>query len=368
MSAVDSLILQRIIPVYRANVFRNVQSLKPEVMMVIGEDVPNSKVKNANELTGINYTQLKTVHFNILGRTLTWHRGLFSLLRKTKPKRIVCEAESHILGYATALFYRLFFNRKVKLGYWAFVRIPGREYNQNSLSQWFKKFMRGFFDHFFVYHNYGKQGLVELGFNPEKITVVTNVGRVEKFKKMAEAKISKAEARKRLNLPHEITLLFLGALDPNKDPLKLIEIQKLADFGVNLMFLGRGPCLDEIQALAKTNNAILAPGHVNERFSDYLSAVDLLVVPGRGGVVISEMLGFGIPALVHQADGVEFDIIEEGINGYLLPDNDTSTFVEYITRARTELIGRPMPEVLFDSMSMARAVSDGLELMSKTNN
>ncbi len=364
---IDSLILQRVIPTYRVNVFRNLQSINPRILMVIGEDVPNSKVKNAKDLRGINLKKMKTVHFNILGRTLTWHIGLFFFFLRTKPKRIVCEAESHVIGYVTAVFYKLLFDRKVKLGYWCFIRIPGKEYDSKSLAERFKKYMRGFFDHFFLYHNYGKMGLIELGYEPEKISVVTNVGRVEKFKSLSESKIPKQTARELLNLPDDITLLFLGALDPNKDPMKLIDIQRFADFGVNLIFLGGGPRLKEIQSLAETTNSILAPGHIAEGLSDYLSAVDLLVVPSRGGVIISELLGFGIPVLVHQADGVERDIIQNGVNGYLLPDNNTSTFVSYITRAKKELIGSTIPEIQFDSMSMAKAVCDGLKRMSVEN-
>ena len=58
-------------------------------------------------------------------------------------------------------------------------------------------------------------------------------------------------------------------------------------------------------------------------------AIDLLVLPGRGGIVISEALSLGVPVLVYQGDGVELDLIVDGC-GSIIINNSVDTIVEEI--------------------------------------
>ena len=231
------LILQRVCAPYRIKFFAEFQKIMTNSTLIIGEDIPNSKVKNSQDLEDLNFIKLKTKHISFFGRILTFHKGLLSQFRKNKPDIIICEAESHVIGYLTAIIYKIFFNNKVKLGYWCFIALPGRVYNKYNPKELFKRNIRKLFDHFFLYHSYGKNKLLEMGINEDQITIVTNVGNTQRFNDLSKQKTEKSLAKKKLNLENECTLLFLGTLDENKRPEKLIEIMLSINKNVSLKTL-----------------------------------------------------------------------------------------------------------------------------------
>ena len=103
------VILQRVCPSYRLKTFVKFQKIVSNSTLIIGEDIPNSKVKSGKSLKGLNYIKLPTFHINFFGRIVTFHKNLLSELKKSNPEIIICEAESHIMGYLTAIIYKFFF-------------------------------------------------------------------------------------------------------------------------------------------------------------------------------------------------------------------------------------------------------------------
>jgi glycosyltransferase involved in cell wall biosynthesis len=356
------IILQRVCPSYRLETFVNFQKKCTNSLIIIGDNIPNSKVKNTPNLSGLEHIKLRTKHLSFFGRIFTIHHNLLSTLIKNKPEIIICEAESHLIGYLTALLYKFIFNKKVKLGYWCFIGIPGREYKKYSFTELFKKNIRNYFDHYFLYHNFGKKLLVSSGIDPKKISLITNVGNTKKFIELSKLKIPKIEAKKKLGLINNITLLFIGALDENKKPTKLFEIKDSLGINVNLIFLGKGPMLSKIIYLKNGNSNVLAPGHVNSNIELYLSASDIVIVPGRGGINISESLAFGLPVIVHQADGIEYDLITNGENGFILPNDNTETYCKAIKNIISDDFNFTNTNH-FNSETMAQSLIEGCDKM-----
>lgn len=356
------VILQRVCAPYRLKFFVEFQKIITNSTLIIGEDIPNSKVKNRTDLKGLNYIKLPTRHINFFGRILTFHKGLLSQFKKDKPEIIICEAESHIIGYLTAIAYKFFFNRNVKLVYWCFIALPGRVYNKYSLTEVFKRNIRKLFDHFFLYHSYGKNALLEMGINEKLITIITNVGNTQRFNDLSKKRIPNSLAKKKLNLDNVCTLLFLGTLDKNKKPNKLIEIMNYIDIEVNVIFLGDGPLYNELKNL--NNKNVFMPGYVKSNIELYLSASDIVIVPGRGGMNISESLAFGLPVIVHQADGIEYDLIKNGKNGFIIPDDEISTYcfsIKEIMSENFEFIN----EVNYNANTMANTMANGCKKILK---
>ena len=356
------LILQRVCAPYRIKFFAEFQKIMTNSTLIIGEDIPNSKVKNSQDLEDLNFIKLKTKHISFFGRILTFHKGLLSQFRKNKPDIIICEAESHVIGYLTAIIYKIFFNNKVKLGYWCFIALPGRVYNKYNPKELFKRNIRKLFDHFFLYHSYGKNKLLEMGINEDQITIVTNVGNTKRFNDLSKQKTEKSLAKKKLNLENECTLLFLGTLDENKRPEKLIEIMLSIDIKTNVIFLGDGPLYEELKSLNYKN--VLVPGHVKSNIKSFLSAVDIMIVPGRGGMNISESLAFGLPVIVHQADGIEYDLIKNGRNGFIIEDSKITTYCYHIKEIMNEKF-EFINEVNFNARTMAIDMAKGCEKILK---
>ena len=356
------VILQRVCAPYRLKFFVEFQKIITNSTLIIGEDIPNSKVKNRTDLKGLNYIKLPTRHINFFGRILTFHKGLLSQFKKDKPEIIICEAESHIIGYLTAIIYKFFFNRNVKLGYWCFIALPGRVYNKYSFIEIFKRNIRKLFDHFFLYHSYGKSALLEMGINEELITIVTNVGDTQRFNDLSKKKIPNSLAKKKLNLDNACTLLFLGTLDKNKKPNKLIEIMKSIDIKVNVIFLGDGALYNELKNLNHKN--VLMPGYVKSNIELYLSASDIVIIPGRGGMNISESLAFGLPVIVHQADGIEYDLIKNGENGFIISDDEIATYcfsIKEIMSENFEFINK----INYNANTMAMNMANGCKKILK---
>ena len=357
------IILQRVCTSYRLKTFVQFQKVAINSTLIIGEDVPNSKVKNGTYLKGLNYIKLPTRHINFFGRILTFHKGLLSQLKKHNPEIIICEAESHVMGYLTAITYKFFFNRNVKLGYWCFIALPGRVYNKYSFIEIFKRNVRKLFDHFFLYHSYGKNALLETDINEELITTVTNVGDTQRFNDLSKKKIPNSLAKQKLNLDNVCTLLFLGTLDQNKKPNKLIEIMNSIDIKVNVIFLGDGILYNELKDL--NNKNVLTPGHIKSNIELYLSASDIVIVPGRGGMNISESLAFGLPVIVYQADGIEYDLINNGENGFIIPNDKVSTysfFIKEIMSKKFEFVNT----INYSPNTMAEAMANGCKKILKS--
>ena len=123
--------------------------------------------------------------------------------------------------------------------------------------------------------------------------------------------------------------MYLGSLDQNKKPIKLLDIYKKYPGSLNLIFLGEGELIHELKQLSFQKN-ILIPGFIKNGIENYLSAGDIMVVLGRGGVNISESLAFGIPVVVHQADGIEYDLIQDYNNGIIVKEGSPDSLLKQL--------------------------------------
>lgn len=325
------VVLQRVCPGYRTALFKKL-SEHPlmQTTLLIGEDVPNSKVKSTKNLEGINYRKMQSHFLKIGHRTFTWHVGLVNHLKAINPDVILCEGESHFIGYLQAIFYKLFHNPRTALIHWCFTSIPGEPVIKPGLGSKAKALFRKYFDAFLLYSSYSKDRLLELGVKPEKAFVATNVGDVEKFKAISDSlPDDPAKARRKLGLPERFTVLYTGTLDPNKRPELMLDLAKKLDSErFSFVLLGSGVLLGPLRKRAEAERLtnVFLPGRVEDDLSLYYRAADTLLIPGRGGIVISEAMCFGLPVIVHQADGTEYDLIRDGQTGIRLENGNLEDF------------------------------------------
>lgn len=321
-------VLQRVCAPYRLPFFKKLSQTEGlQIKFFIGDDLPNSKVRNHPQIEGINYKKLETTFVGRGRRMFPWHKSLISELKAFSPDVILCEAESHFLGYLKAIYYKCFCDRRVGLIYWCFIGLPGVDEGKISIATIIKSITRRFFDAFLLYSNYSKKRLLNLGFDERKIFVATNVGNVEQY--ILDDKsltLSKKQAREKLGLPEKFTVLYVGTLDANKHPEVLIELARQKDG--NFVLLGAGPMLDVLRNECETNNirGAFLPGRVSDSLPLYYRAADVLLIPGRGGIVISEAMTFGVPVIVHQADGTEYDLVINKKTGIHLSEGSLESF------------------------------------------
>jgi glycosyltransferase involved in cell wall biosynthesis len=332
ISPLKVAVLQRVCPSYRVPLFKQLSNLTDyQFCLFIGDDIPNSKVKNAQNLEGILFKKLKTSFLKLGNRVFPWHRNLLAELKVFSPDVILCEAESHFLGYLIAILYRFIYKKNTALMYWCYIDLPGKIENPNSINAQIKRFFRSFFSAFILYSSYGKNTLLRQGFSDEQIFVTTNVGDVENFLSNSDAMLeTPSEARIKLKLPDFFTVLYVGTLDKNKHPEVMVELAKyFRDKPINFVILGSGEMFENLKTeiTAANLNNISTPGRITNELFLYYRASSVMLIPGRGGIAISEAMAFGIPVITYQADGTEFDLIRNKVTGIILNDNKIEDFI-----------------------------------------
>ncbi|MFC1574428.1 glycosyltransferase family 4 protein [Candidatus Latescibacterota bacterium] len=332
--------IQRVCSGYNVELFRRITAIAGfEIRLFIGEDIPNSKVCGAAKPGGIDVVKLPTCFVRLGRRVLPWHRGLIRSLGEFKPDVILCEGESNFLGYAQAIWYRRR-HKNTRLIHWSLGGLPGVPVRPGNLASRFKYFAQKHFDTFLAYSSFGKDCLVELGHAAEKIVVATNVADTDVHLNNADRiKDSPSEARAKLNVPDRFTILYVGSMDANKRLelfLDLAQATNPAHF--NFVLLGDGTMLEELRSRAKTEGLsnVFLPGRVSDELPLYYRASDVLALPGRGGMVISEAMAWALPVVVHQADGTEYDLILDGKTGMRLAGNEVADFKNAIEVLRSD--------------------------------
>ena len=279
---------------------------------------------------------MSSAAINVMGRIFTHHQGLMRALKNEQPDVIVCEAESHFLGYVTAIFYKILFSRNTKLILWCFYALPGVENDRTPFHAFIKKFSRKFIAGFVSYSTFGKAHLISKGYNENKITVAVNVCDTSHYLKLdEELQLSKNDAKIEVGVSDKFVVTYVGTLDEAKRPDLLLDISKKLDSNHFQFFIvGSGPMDDELASLVKDEKLtnVTLTGRLGDDLPLYYRASDLIIIPGRGGIVISEAMCFGLPVLVHQADGVEYDLVIPDRTGIIVASDDPTVFSMQIQR------------------------------------
>jgi glycosyltransferase involved in cell wall biosynthesis len=131
---------------------------------------------------------------------------------------------------------------------------------------------------------------------------------------------------------------YSGRLSFEKSPDLFVEIAKLSVNIPNIFFImtGVGPMNDEIcKLIAKLPKKIkfIYAGLV-DNVDEYLGLYDILILPSRTDgrpLVVMEALACGVPVIASNIGALP-DLIEDGVNGYLLPALDIQRFADCIAR------------------------------------
>ena len=247
----------------------------------------------------------------------------------------MCEAESHFIGYISAIIYKLLFSPKTKLLMWCFYALPGISRDRTFIHRIVKTIGRQFFDGFISYSTFGKNYLVSKGFNKDHITVAVNVCDTQHFLELdSKLSLKKTAAKDILGVSSKFIVSYIGTLDKVKRPDLLLEISKILDEKTfHFFIIGSGPMQDDlIRNVHQDGISIVLTGRLGIELPLHYRASDIVIIPGRGGIVISEAMCFGVPVIVHQADGVEYDLIIQDQTGIILGSGSARDFAIEIER------------------------------------
>lgn len=130
--------------------------------------------------------------------------------------------------------------------------------------------------------------------------------------------------------------IFVGRLDYQKDPLTVIRIWSMIRRHNNdwiLHVYGEGDMEDEVKKLAEEVGGIIVHKPTDKIWKCYAECSMLLSTSlfEPFGLVLIEAMSCGLPVVAFDCPYGPSTIISDGINGYLVPQNDIDMYVDKVS-------------------------------------
>ncbi|MCA9893777.1 MAG: glycosyltransferase family 4 protein [Anaerolineae bacterium] len=142
-----------------------------------------------------------------------------------------------------------------------------------------------------------------------------------------------------------VVIVFSAKLIERKRPMDLLKAyQKLHQQGhpVGLLFIGEGPLRQHMESYLKQHEIegvhITGFKNVTEMAQEYIVG-DIFVLPSSKdtwGLVVNEAMLFGMPAIVTDRVGSHYDLIEEGVTGFMYEHGDVDALVDVLVPLVTD--------------------------------
>ena len=138
------------------------------------------------------------------------------------------------------------------------------------------------------------------------------------------------------------TFIYVGRLWWGKGINYLLEafgeVQRRAAGEVSLLLVGDGPeeiRLRQICQECGIRNVVFAGFHQKPEMPRYYAIADVFVFPTLGdtyGLVVDEAMACSLPVISTSAVGEIHDRVEDGVNGYIVPPEDSTVLAERMLR------------------------------------
>lgn len=260
---------------------------------------------------------------------------LFFDLIKYNPDVVLCEGASNFLNNISIYLYCKLY--KKPMVQWGLGEIRGRK----------KSVLRKLLDPLIVpierranaivsYSTEGVKYYESIGIPKDKIFVAVNVidtdkrnSEIESFEKLHkdDSKLTQSNFK----------ILFVGALEENKNIEMLIHSFSKIQFqfdNTELHIIGDGAhrsVLENSVMLKDLDKVVTFHGRIQGQLIDKIYDMDVFVMPGLGGLAVSDMLCHGIPVICGVGDGCEADLINDK-NGILDDSLNEIKLYDYLSQ------------------------------------
>lgn len=200
----------------------------------------------------------------------------------------------------------------------------------HDLSRPLARFVAKRADACIAYGTAAREYLASLGAAPERISVALNAVDNDRFRKQYESLRHERDAlRRSLSIgPEETAILHLGYFRRRKGIADLLgAFGRICrqGFRAKLLLVGDGPLRDRLAGRAMelgVSDSVIFPGYVQqEDVAGYYVAADIFVLPTYSdpwGLVLNEAMNFSLPVITTVAAGASRDIVEDGVNGFVI--------------------------------------------------
>lgn len=358
------VLIHRVLPHWRTPVFRRLASWSGiDFVALHGSDFPGTKTVNGPDLSGFAHREMWTLRLVSritdqreiafpLWPTLPWH------LWREKPDVIFADGGSNLPSAFVAIACALLM--RVPVVWWTLGEIPypGPLSPSQRLFRALVRFLERRCTALVGFSSLAGEYFERCGYPPEACFVAVNCVDTDAVKQRLPAAREKAgPLREQLGLAGQRVLLFVGALAPYKRVEDLIEAyarlqERHPD--LRLLVVGGGPHQTALETHARSVGAsdVVFTGEVVEGVDAYFELGDVLVLPGLGGLAISEAMTHALPVVATLGDGCESDLIDEGKSGHILAPRD----VDGLTACLDEMLAAP--DRLAEMGAHARSIID----------
>jgi len=185
------------------------------------------------------------------------------------------------------------------------------------------------------------------------------------------------DSQKSLKIRQEIKQKFLvghiGVLnDSHKGQLDIIELARKAksrELDIGFVMVGSGRDESMLKKESNSLDNVYFAGQV-ENIGDYLDAFDVFIFPSRHeglGSTLLDAIDFGLPIIARDVGGIS-DIIDDGVNGYLVGGDKSDFFTPLIELYTSESIRNRISEVnrkQSDAFSIERMTESYISLYNQ---
>ena len=206
------------------------------------------------------------------------------------------------------------------------------EARASRLGEWVKRHVSRRAHWWFAYTDGARERVAALGYPPDRITVVQNSALTGDEKRAIESVSEEDLGRLRckLDVGDGPIGLFLGSLIEEKRWRFLLSASRQVSAhvpGFVLVIAGDGPDRAEVVELVSGRDDVRVVGRADGSVkAELLAAASLLLLPGGVGLAVTDAFAASIPTIstAGRMHAPEFEYIEDGVNGLVLPGDATS--------------------------------------------
>jgi len=299
---------------------------------------------------GYSYKVLKSKSWEFRGQDLFsffYNPDLLIKLKKIKPDLVIISGWDLPTYWLTAIYCTY---RKIPFLLWSGSTIYEKSWRR-TLGWPITKLIINFASGYLAYGLRARDYLINLGAEPEKITIAYNSVALKPYLKPKKANLKLAASLKQeFKLTGKTVILFYGQLIARKRPDLLLQAFKELQQNnkqLALIMIGSGQLKNSLVEYLEKNqieNVYLLDDPSDEVMPAYYQLADLLVLPSNEevwGLVINQAMASGLPVLTAHQVGCVPDLIVSGITGETFQTDsltDLSTQINKLTNSKQLLI------------------------------
>lgn len=288
---------------------------------------------------------------------------------------VIVEQASRLLLNYVLLARQMIFGRP--LAFWGHGRSFHPAESNTGFGEWVKRQVSRHVHWWFAYNELSAQVVRELGFPPQRTTVVHNSTDTRALRRLVGqvAPDEAAATRRELGLRPGSTAMFVGNFHPEKQLSFLFEACEHlheAEPDFSLLLVGAGIEQGLVEQMAERRPYV---HYLGNRFGADLAScfavADVLLVPGWAGLVIVDGFAAGVPIMPSATfpHPPEISYLDSGHNGVLVEDDGSpATYAERVREVLTDPIehrrlvdGCAIAAETYSVESMAASFARGVE-------